>query len=113
IAFLEQIPWPRSLSNVTKIAGAHHEKLNGSGYPARLTEEQIPLESRIMTVADIYDALTAADRPYKKAVSAERALDILTMEARDHHVDKDLVELFSRHEVYNVNGDTTATSSSQ
>lgn len=101
-AFLRQIPWPRSLSSVPRIACSHHEKLDGSGYPAKLTGEQIPIESRMMAVADIFDALTAADRPYKKAVTLERALDILTMEARDRHIDKALVELFVREEVYTV-----------
>lgn len=105
IAFLQQIPWPKNLSSVPSIAGAHHEKLNGSGYPAKLQGDQIPLASRMMAVADIFDALTAADRPYKKAVSVEQALDILTMEAKDHHIDKDLLELFIENDVYRVTSD--------
>lgn len=92
--FLSQIPWGKALRNVPKIAGAHHERLNGTGYPHGLTAEQIPLESKIMSVTDIFDALTASDRPYKRAVPYQRALDILDMEARDGHLDPELVRIF-------------------
>ncbi|MFW6031495.1 MAG: HD domain-containing phosphohydrolase, partial [Myxococcota bacterium] len=78
--FLSRIPWGKSFTDIPRIAGAHHEKLDGSGYPNRLSGEEIPLQSKIMTVADIYDALTARDRPYKKAVPVERALTILGYE---------------------------------
>ena len=93
-------------------AGAHHEKLDGTGYPSGLPAEKIPLPSRIMAVADIFDALTASDRPYKKAVSLERALQILDFEVKDRHIDAELVRLFKEHEVYRAlsafgNGDGT------
>ncbi len=79
--FLLTIPWPKRLAGVPALAYGHHEKLNGRGYPNRLAAEQIPLEVRMMTVADIFDALTVGDRPYKRAVPHERALAILEEEA--------------------------------
>src|SRR5439155_13760153 len=75
--FLQKIPWTKDLRSVPDIAYAHHEKLNGRGYPRKLTATEIPIQSRMMTVSDIYDALTANDRPYKRAVPTDRALDIL------------------------------------
>src|SRR5690606_11241823 len=74
-AFLSKVPWGASFRDVPRIAGAHHERLDGSGYPAGLSSAQIPVESKIMTIADIFDALTARDRPYKKAMPVSRALD--------------------------------------
>jgi HD-GYP domain-containing protein (c-di-GMP phosphodiesterase class II) len=93
-AFLKLIPWTRNLANLPEIAFAHHEKLDGSGYPRRLTPKEIPVQSRMMTIADIYDALTAGDRPYKHGMSAERALDILGAEARAGKVDAPLYAVF-------------------
>lgn len=98
--FLDVLPWPPELAQVPRIAGAHHEKLDGSGYPDGLAGEEIPLASRVMTVCDIYDALTAMDRPYKKAISPERAFDILADEARRGLLDADLVEVFIRAGIY-------------
>ena len=98
--FLSRIPWGKSFSRVAEIAGAHHEKLNGSGYPHGRTSEQIPVQSKIMTIADIYDALTARDRPYKKAMPAERALGILGFEVDGGNVDAELVRLFRDAEVF-------------
>jgi len=92
--FLEQIPWTRELQAIPRIAYAHHEKLNGRGYPNRVTGVEIPVQARIMTIADIYDALTATDRPYKRAVPRQRALDILSMEAREGTIDPALLETF-------------------
>lgn len=92
--FLAVLPWPKELSQVPEIAGAHHEKLNGKGYPQGLVGEQIPLASRVMTVCDIYDALTAMDRPYKSAIGDDRAFEILYMEAKDGMLDTDLVDIF-------------------
>ena len=100
--FLQRIPWGRTFSGIPEIAGAHHERLDGTGYPARLTSEQIPLQSKIMSVADIYDALTARDRPYKKAIPHERALQILGFEVEEGHVDPELVRIFSDAEVHRV-----------
>lgn len=98
--FLSVLPWPPELANVPDIAGAHHEKLDGSGYPQGLIGEQIPLASRVMTVCDIYDALTAMDRPYKKAMPVERALAILEDEARQGLLDGDLVQIFIQSGVF-------------
>jgi HD-GYP domain-containing protein (c-di-GMP phosphodiesterase class II) len=102
ISFLKQIPWGKTLRNIPAYAGAHHEKLDGSGYPHQLTGDEIPLPAKVMAVADIFDALTAADRPYKKAVSIERAFQILDFEVKDGHIDGDLVRLFREHEVHKV-----------
>ncbi len=102
ISFLEQIPWGKSLRNIPKYAGAHHEKINGSGYPNGLKGDEIPIASRIMAVADIFDALTARDRPYKKAVPLEQALHILQLEADSKHIDTELVQLFKATKVYEV-----------
>lgn len=98
--FLRQIPWTKDLKQVPEIAYGHHEKLDGSGYPRGLRGEEIPIQTRMMTVCDIYDALTAADRPYKKAVSVERALDILRYEVEDGHIDRELVRLFIEGRVF-------------
>jgi HD-GYP domain-containing protein (c-di-GMP phosphodiesterase class II) len=92
--FLSKIPWGKQFRRVAVIAGSHHERLNGTGYPRRLRAEEIPLQSKMMAVSDIFDALTASDRPYKKAVPIERALDILGFEVKDQHLDPDLVRVF-------------------
>ncbi|HEY7496481.1 MAG TPA: HD domain-containing phosphohydrolase [Candidatus Tectomicrobia bacterium] len=92
--FLHTIPWTKDLARVPELAYAHHEKLDGSGYPRGLTGEAIPLGVRMMTIADIFDALTASDRPYKKAVPLEHALDILVTEAREGKLDATLVQLW-------------------
>ena len=102
IEFLKTIPWTPELSNVPKIAGAHHEKLNGCGYPMGLKKEEIPVGAKIMTVCDIFDALTAKDRPYKAAVSLDRALSILKSEVECGHIDSELVEMFCQTKVYEV-----------
>jgi HD-GYP domain-containing protein (c-di-GMP phosphodiesterase class II) len=100
ISFLKEIPWGASMRNIPSYAGSHHEKLNGDGYPYGLQDQDIPLPGKMMAVADIYDALTAADRPYKKAVSVERALYILDLETKDNHIDPELVRLFQETAVY-------------
>lgn len=93
-AFLSLIPWTRNLANLPHIAYAHHEKLDGTGYPRGLPGGEIPMQSRMMTISDIYDALTAGDRPYKRGVPAERALDILAAEAKAGKVDPLLLGVF-------------------
>jgi HD-GYP domain-containing protein (c-di-GMP phosphodiesterase class II) len=98
--FLAVLPWPPELARVPEIAGAHHEKLDGSGYPNGLVGEQIPLASRVMTVCDIYDALTAMDRPYKSAMSVDRALDVLGDEARRGLVDGEILRVFIDSGIY-------------
>ncbi len=92
--FLVRIPWGRSLSMVPEIAAKHHEYLDGSGYPSAAMDTQIPLQARMMTVADIFDALTASDRPYKKAVPIDDALDILRAEQRQGKLDAEVLALF-------------------
>jgi HD-GYP domain-containing protein (c-di-GMP phosphodiesterase class II) len=92
--FLQQIPWTRALRRVPDIAYGHHEKLGGGGYPRSLTDRDIALPTRIMTISDIYDALTASDRPYKKAVPKEKAYQILADEARRGDIDGDLLRVF-------------------
>jgi HD-GYP domain-containing protein (c-di-GMP phosphodiesterase class II) len=98
--FLSQIPWGKALSRIPIIAGAHHEKLNGTGYPNRLHAEEIPLQSKMMAVADIYDALTASDRPYKKAVPLDKALGILDFSVKDGHLDGELVRIFKDAKIW-------------
>ncbi len=92
--FLSQIPWTSELRRVPEIAYAHHEKLDGNGYPRGLPAEQIPLGSRMMAIADVYDALAARDRPYKKAVPHERAIAILKSEAERGYLDPELLRIF-------------------
>lgn len=99
-AFLQMIPWTRDLSDVPNIAYGHHEKLDGSGYPRQLTAPEIAMPVRMMTVADIFDALTAQDRPYKKAVPVDRALNILSMEVEEGKLDADVVKVFVEAKVY-------------
>lgn len=98
--FLSQIPWTKDLQGVPDIAYAHHERLTGSGYPRGLTKGQIPVQSRCMAITDVFDALTAQDRPYKAAVPLERSLRILEMEARDGQLDPDLLGLFIQARVF-------------
>ena len=98
--FLEQIPWTRELRRIPEIAYGHHEKLNGTGYPRRVMGPEIPVQTRMMTIADIFDALTATDRPYKRAVPAERALDILSEEAKEGMIDQNLLATFIEARIY-------------
>jgi HD-GYP domain-containing protein (c-di-GMP phosphodiesterase class II) len=92
--FLQTIPWTREMRNIPVIAWGHHEKLDGTGYPRKIRGEEIRVQTRMMTVSDIFDALTASDRPYKKAVPAQKALDILNAEVKDKELDSDLVKIF-------------------
>jgi HD-GYP domain-containing protein (c-di-GMP phosphodiesterase class II) len=98
--FLENIPWGRRLGAIPTIAGSHHEKLDGTGYPRGLKGEEIRLESRMMTISDIFDALTASDRPYKKAVPVDKALDIIGFEVKDGKCDKELFRIFVEAKVW-------------
>ena len=100
--FLEQIPWTRELRAIPQIAYGHHEKLNGRGYPNALDAGAIPVQTRMMTIADIYDALTATDRPYKRAVSTDGALDILRMEAKEGMLDLALLDAFIGARVFDA-----------
>ncbi|HEY2849338.1 MAG TPA: HD domain-containing phosphohydrolase [Gemmatimonadaceae bacterium] len=100
--FLDQIPWTRELKGIPEIAHGHHEKLNGRGYPRQVAGDAIPVQTRMMTISDIYDALTATDRPYKRAVPAERAIEILHDEAKDGALDPSLLEAFVEARVFDL-----------
>lgn len=101
-SFLSKIPWTNELKQVPQIAYGHHEKLNGTGYPNKFVANNIPVQTRMMTISDIYDALTASDRPYKRAVPSEKALDILASEVSRQRVDADLFQLFLEGKIYNL-----------
>jgi HD-GYP domain-containing protein (c-di-GMP phosphodiesterase class II) len=98
--FLNQIPWTKELRGIPDIARAHHEKLNGTGYPYRLRGDEIPLPAKMMTICDIFDALTASDRPYKRAVPVDRALSILESSVRADEIDGELFKIFRDSKVY-------------
>ena len=98
--FLLNIPWTEELARVAEIVRGHHEKLDGSGYPDGVKGDELSLETRIMTVCDIFDALTSSDRPYKTAMPVEEALEVLEAEAGKGMLDPDIVELFVRSGVY-------------
>jgi response regulator RpfG family c-di-GMP phosphodiesterase len=98
--FLSQIPWTSELAGVPDIAWAHHERLNGRGYPRQLTDRDIPIQSKLMAITDVYDALTAADRPYKAAVSLERSLEILEQEAKVNLLDAEVLRIFLEARIY-------------
>ncbi|MEG4208076.1 HD domain-containing phosphohydrolase [Microcoleus sp. Pol7_A1] len=102
--FLKQIPWTKDLKNVPDIAYGHHEKLDGTGYPRGLNKSEIPIQAQLMTIADIYDALTAGDRPYKRALRTDAAMKILRQEAAHNKINADLLELFDRRQVFSVLG---------
>ena len=104
--FLMQIPWTSNLAQVADIAHGHHEKLDGTGYPRGIQASQIAIETRMMTVSDIFDALTASDRPYKKALPAQRAIEILDMEAKAGMLDRAVVELVLASDVHQKIVDT-------
>ncbi len=95
-SYLYQIPWSSELQRIPCIAGAHHEKLDGSGYPVGLAGDELIPQVRMVTISDIFDALTAADRPYRKAAGIERALKILTMESDEGKLDAELVDVFEK-----------------
>lgn len=98
--FLKSIPWPKDLMRIPEIAGGHHEMLNGSGYPSKLTAKDLCIESRILAILDIFDALSASDRPYKDAVPFEKVKSILVDETKRGRLDPDLVELFFKFNIY-------------
>jgi HD-GYP domain-containing protein (c-di-GMP phosphodiesterase class II) len=97
---LLQIPWTKELRNIPNIAYGHHEKLDGSGYPRKVKGDQIPVQTRMMTISDIFDALTASDRPYKRAVPVPRALDIMAEEVKAGMLDAHLFQLFVEARVF-------------
>jgi HD-GYP domain-containing protein (c-di-GMP phosphodiesterase class II) len=97
---LSQLPFPKKLHNVPLYASEHHEKLDGSGYPKGLTLDNLPLQSRIIAVADIFEALTARDRPYRKPINVSQALKIMDFMKKDNHIDPDIYELFVESKLY-------------
>ncbi|HUA55974.1 MAG TPA: HD domain-containing phosphohydrolase [Candidatus Sulfotelmatobacter sp.] len=100
IQMLESLPFPKHLRRVPEIAGGHHEKMDGTGYPKGLTRDQMSVPARMMGIADIYEALTAADRPYKKPKTVSESIKIMSFMKKDHHIDPELFELFLRSGVY-------------
>jgi HD-GYP domain-containing protein (c-di-GMP phosphodiesterase class II) len=100
ISMLEKLPWPKHLKNVTEYAGGHHERMDGKGYPKGLTREQMSVPARCMGIADIFEALTAKDRPYKKGKTLSESLEILGKMKLGHHVDPDLFDIFIWEKVY-------------
>jgi HD-GYP domain-containing protein (c-di-GMP phosphodiesterase class II) len=99
--FLLQIPWTKEIREIPRIARAHHEKLNGTGYPYRLKSDEIPVQAKIMTICDMFDALSASDRPYKSSVPSERALDMLKTSVKQNELDPELFRLFLEAKVFN------------
>jgi len=100
IKMLESLPWPRHLKNVPEYAGGHHERMDGKGYPRGLKGEQMSVQARVMGIADIFEALTAKDRPYKKGKTLSESLEILGKFSLNGHVDPDLFDVFVRKKVY-------------
>jgi len=100
IKMLSQLPYPKKLKRIPEIAGAHHEKLDGSGYPRRLKGKELSLQARILALADIFEALTAKDRPYKKAKKLSEAMRIMNFMAKDNHIDPDLFSIFVKEKIY-------------
>ncbi len=100
IKMLESLPWPRHLKNVAEYAGGHHERMDGKGYPRGLTREQMSVQARVMGIADIFEALTAKDRPYKKGKTLTESLTILGKFKLGGHIDPDLFDVFIREKVY-------------
>lgn len=100
IKMLEKLPWPRHLKNVPEFAGGHHERMDGKGYPKGLTREQMSVQARIMGIADIFEALTASDRPYKLGMKLSQALRIMEDFRQNGHIDPDLYDVFIKSGVY-------------
>ena len=100
IVMLDAMPFPRELRRVAEYAGTHHETLGGTGYPRRLTKDELSVPARIMAIADIFEALTASDRPYKKAKTLSESVKILHKFKTDNHIDAELFDLFLRSGAY-------------
>jgi HD-GYP domain-containing protein (c-di-GMP phosphodiesterase class II) len=100
IKMLEALPWPRHLTKVPEFAGGHHERMDGKGYPRGIKGKDMSVQARMMAVADIFEALTACDRPYKVGMTLSKSLDILSNFAKGGHIDPDLFEVFVQKGVY-------------
>jgi len=105
IMMLEKLPYPKHLRDVPKIAGGHHETMDGKGYPKRLSRDDMSLTARMMAIADIFEALTASDRPYKKAKTLSEAIRIMSFMRNDNHIDPDLFKLFLTSGIYKKYGE--------
>ena len=100
IDMLEQLPYPKHLRNVPEFAGGHHEKLDGTGYPKGLKADEMSVQAKMMAIADIYEALTAADRPYKDGKKLSKAMHIMGYMKNDYEIDAELFEIFVKEGVY-------------
>ena len=100
IKMLEQLPWPKHLKNVPEYAGGHHERMDGKGYPKGLTRDQMSVQARVMGIADIFEALTARDRPYKQGMKLSQAMGIMHKFRTGGHIDPDLFDIFVKEGVY-------------
>ena len=100
IRMLESLPWPKHLQQVPEYAGGHHERMDGNGYPRGLRGDQMSVQARMMAIADIFEALTAKDRPYKKGKTLTESLQILGGFRQRNHIDPDLFDVFIRQKVY-------------
>ncbi len=100
LKILDQLPFPRKLTRIPEYASGHHEKLDGSGYPRQLEAKDLPLQARIMAVADIFEALTAKDRPYKEPMKLSQAIKIMGFMKKDQHIDPDILDLFIASNLY-------------
>ena len=100
IKMLEKLPWPKHLQNVPEFAGGHHERMDGKGYPKGLTREQMSVQARIMGIADIFEALTASDRPYKQGMKLSQAISIMVKMKEEGHIDADLFDVFIQQGIY-------------
>ncbi|MBL1141264.1 MAG: GAF domain-containing protein [Proteobacteria bacterium] len=100
IKMLESLPYPKHLTRVPEFAGGHHEKMDGTGYPNKLTKQQMSVQARMIAIADVFEALTASDRPYKKAMPLSQSLKILGQMKLDNHVDADLFDVFINEKIY-------------
>ena len=97
---LEKLPWPKHLQKVPEFAGGHHERMDGKGYPKGLTREQMSVQARIMGIADIFEALTASDRPYKLGMKLSQAISIMVRMKEEGHIDPDLFDVFIKQGIY-------------
>lgn len=106
IKMLEQLPFPKKMRRIPEYAGGHHEKMDGTGYPRGLKKSEMSIPARVMAIADIFEALTAADRPYKKAKTISESLRIMSFMCKDQHIDPDLFDLFLKSEIWKTYADT-------
>ena len=100
IDMLDKLPFPKNMKNVPEYAGGHHERMDGKGYPKGLKRHEMSIPARVMAIADVFEALTAGDRPYKDAMKLSVAVDILGKMKLDHHIDPDLFDLFVEQKIY-------------